>query len=94
MRKKSLTWTDNPLSYFLFQPMLYNWCNIGHGMYYPVLYDGVYKRSLADNKKKNSLCCDCSRFLLCGPLSYDQSHINWPLVTIDYTTAPLHTRNK
>ena len=26
----------DPLSYFLFQPVLYDWCNKGHGMYYPV----------------------------------------------------------
>ena len=26
----------NSLSYFLFQPELYDWCNIGHGKYYPV----------------------------------------------------------
>ena len=26
----------NPLSYFLFQPVLYDWCNKGHGMCYPV----------------------------------------------------------
>ena len=26
----------DPLSYFLFQPVLHNWCNKGHGMYYPV----------------------------------------------------------
>ena len=25
-----------PLSYFLFQPVLHNWCNTVHGMYYPV----------------------------------------------------------
>ena len=25
-----------PLSYFLFQPVLHNWCNKGCGMYYPV----------------------------------------------------------
>ena len=26
----------DPLSYFLFQPVLHDWCNKGHGMYYPV----------------------------------------------------------
>ena len=26
----------NPLSYFSFQPMLHDWCNIGRGMCYPV----------------------------------------------------------
>ena len=26
----------DPLSYFSFQPVLYDWCNKGPGMYYPV----------------------------------------------------------
>ena len=26
----------DPLSYFSFQPVLYDWCNKGHGMYYLV----------------------------------------------------------
>ena len=26
----------NPLSYFSFQPVLHDWCNKGHDMYYPV----------------------------------------------------------
>ena len=26
----------DPLSYFSFQPVLYNWYNNGHGMCYPV----------------------------------------------------------
>ena len=26
----------NPLSYFLFQPVLHDWCNKGRGMCYPV----------------------------------------------------------
>ena len=26
----------DPLSYFLFQPVLHNWCNKGCGMSYPV----------------------------------------------------------
>ena len=29
-----------PLRYFSFQPVLHNWCNIDHGMYYLVL-EGV-----------------------------------------------------
>ena len=28
---------SHPLSYFSFQPVLHDWCNKGHGMYYPVL---------------------------------------------------------
>ena len=26
----------DPLSYFLFQPVLHDWCNKGHGMCYPL----------------------------------------------------------
>ena len=26
----------DPLSYFLFQTVLHNWCNKGHGIFYPV----------------------------------------------------------
>ena len=26
----------DPLSYFSFQPVLHDWCNKGHGMWYPV----------------------------------------------------------
>ena len=29
-------WIDPSLSYFLFQPVLHNWCNKGCDMYYPV----------------------------------------------------------
>ena len=46
LRGKSIrSWCDgssdrsfmvNPLSYFLFQPVLHDWCNKGRGMYYPV----------------------------------------------------------
>ena len=35
--------------YFLFQPVLHDWCNKGHGMCYPV-WDGAYKRTLAINQ--------------------------------------------
>ena len=31
-----------PLSYFLFQTVLHDWCNKGHGMCYPVWYE-AYK---------------------------------------------------
>ena len=32
----SFLFTHNPLSYFLIQPVLHDWCNKGHGMCYPV----------------------------------------------------------
>ena len=41
----------NPLSYFSYQPVLHNWCNIGCGMYYPV-WDDAYKRTLAANRER------------------------------------------
>ena len=31
-----LDWSHLPLSYFSFQPVLYNWYTKGHGIYYPV----------------------------------------------------------
>ena len=39
--------TVDRLSYFLFQPVLHDWCNKGHGM-----WDGAYKRTLAANQKE------------------------------------------
>ena len=39
----------NP-SFFSFQPLPYNWCNKGNGIFYPV-WDGVYKRTLAGSQK-------------------------------------------
>ena len=41
----------DPLSYFLFQPVLHDWFNKGCGMYYPV-WDDAYKRTLAANQKE------------------------------------------
>ena len=38
-----------------FQPVLHDWCKKGHGMCYPV-WDGAYKRTLAVNIGKSSLC--------------------------------------
>ena len=37
----------DPLSYFSFQPLLHDWCNIGRGMYVGCLWDGAYKITLA-----------------------------------------------
>ena len=36
----------DPLSYFLFQPVLHNWCNKGRGMCYPVYVESVVKHFL------------------------------------------------
>ena len=41
-----------PLSYFLFQPVLHDWCTKGRGMCYPVCGMGAYKRTLAANRKR------------------------------------------
>ena len=49
-RRIDPSWMD-PLSYFSFQPVLHDWCNIGHGMYYPD-WDDAYKRTLAINRKE------------------------------------------
>ena len=35
-----------PLNYFLFQPVLHDWCNKGRGR-----LDDAYKRTLAANRK-------------------------------------------
>ena len=32
----SILYGVDPLGYFSFQPVLHDWCNKGHGMYYPV----------------------------------------------------------
>ena len=39
-----------PLSYFSFQPVFYDWCNKGCAMCYPLFYN-PYKRTLAANQK-------------------------------------------
>ena len=36
----------NPLSYFSFQPVLHDWFNIGHGMYYPVFEMVISEREV------------------------------------------------
>ena len=41
----------DPFSYFLFHPVLHDWCNKGCGMCYPVR-DDAYKRTLAANRKE------------------------------------------
>ena len=45
----------DPLSYFLFQPVLYDWCNKGCGIYYPVCGMMHIKEPLL-LIKRNSLC--------------------------------------
>ena len=45
----SILYGVDQLSYFLFQPVLHDWCNKGCGMCYPV-WDGAYKRTLAVNR--------------------------------------------
>ena len=40
----------DPFSYFLFQPVLHNWCNKGHSM-----WDNAHKRSFAANQKEQSM---------------------------------------
>ena len=45
----------DPLSYFLIQPVLHDWCNKSHGMYYPVCGMMHIKEALL-LIGKNSLC--------------------------------------
>ena len=52
----------NPLSYFSFQPVLHDWCNKGHGVYYPVCLIMHIKESLLLNRKSSP--CGGSRFPL------------------------------
>ena len=61
---------SNPLSYFLFQPVLHDWCNKGHGVL-SCLWDGAYKRTLAVNQKVAHVAAAgfLSRYLN-GPLPY------------------------
>ena len=60
----------DPLSYFSFQPVLHDWCNIGCGMCYPVC-EMVHIKELLLLIGKSSPCGG-SRF----PLSY---YLNGPL---------------
>ena len=55
------------LSYFLFQPVLHDWCNKGCGMYYPV-WDGAYKRTLAANRKEGVRCSSVVRTFAHGAM--------------------------
>ena len=52
----------DPLSYFLFQPVLHDWCNKGRGMCYPVCGMVHIKEPLLLNRKSSS--CGGSRFPL------------------------------
>ena len=60
----------DPLSYFLFQLVLHNWCNKGHGMYYPVCGMMHIKEPLLLIGKSSP--CGGSGFprFLSGPLPY------------------------
>ena len=52
MHVGSILHVVNPLSYFLFKPVLHDWCNKGRGMCYPVCGFSAYKRTLAVNRKE------------------------------------------
>ena len=67
----------DPLSYFLFQPVLHDWCNKDHGLLYCMWY-GEYKRFLAVNQKIIAHLVVAAGFFfdyLSGPLPYVQCHI-------------------
>ena len=63
----------DPLSYFSFQPVLYNWCNKGCGMFYPVCGMVHIKEPLLLIGKNNLGSGFLSRYLN-GPLPYDRCH--------------------
>ena len=53
----------DPLNHFLFQPVLHNWCNKGHGMCYPVC-GMVHIKAPLLLIGKNSPYCGGSKFPL------------------------------
>ena len=53
----------DPLSYFLFQPVLHNWCNKDYDMYYPVC-GMVQLNALLLPSGKSSPLSGASGFLL------------------------------
>ena len=61
----------DPLNYFSFQPLLYDWCNKGRGMCYPVCGMMHIKITLAANRKVAHVAAAAflSRYLS-GPLPY------------------------
>ena len=52
-----------PIEPFNIQPVLHDWCNKGHGMYYPV-FGTVHIKDPLLLIGKSSLCFGCSRFYL------------------------------
>ena len=71
----TISFMVDPLSYFSFQPVLHNWCNKGHCMFYPVCGMVHVKEPLLLIGKSNP--CGSSRFplSLSGPLPYVWRHI-------------------
>ena len=65
----------DPLSYFSFHPLLYDWCNKDCGMCYPVCWIMHIKHLCALNRN-DSPCSGVSGFplLLSGPLPYVWCH--------------------
>ena len=61
----------DPLSYFLFQPVLHNWCNKRLWYVLSCLWDDAYKITLAANQKVAHVMAAgfLSRYLS-GPLPY------------------------
>ena len=60
----NMTPINNPLSYFLFQPVLHDWCNKGRGIYYPVCKIVHIKEEPLLLIGKSSPCSDGSGFPL------------------------------
>ena len=55
----------HPLRYVSFQPVLHNWCNKGCGICYQVLWDNVYKRTLAANERISHVVAAAGFFSYC-----------------------------
>ena len=53
-----------PIELFLVPPVLHNWCNKDHSIYYPVCGMVHIKDPLLIIKKKSCLCCGGSGFPL------------------------------
>ena len=68
----------DPLSHFMFQPMVHDWCNKGCGIYYPVSGMVGLKEPLL-LIRKSSPCSDSSGF----PLSVGFSLSEWSFITSD-----------
>ena len=64
----------DPLSYFLFQPVLHDWCTKGHGMCYPVCGMMHIKEPLLLIGKSSYVAAGFLSRYLSGPLPYNRKY--------------------